>query len=85
MLGLVRYVANTPAAQFLDITYRAPGLTPLQRIDDPWNLWVFTFSANGNFNAESEQRSFSGNGVRSCKSNRTRLEAGLRRIRFAEP
>ena len=60
MLGLVRYVANTPAAQYLDITYRAPGLTPLQRIDDPWNLWVFTFSANGNFNAESEQRSFSG-------------------------
>ena len=69
MLGLVRYVANTPAAQFLDITYRAPGLTPLQRIDDPWNLWVFTFSANGNFNAESEQRSFSGNGV--VHANRT--------------
>ena len=68
-LGLVRYVATTPAAQHLDITYRAPGETPPQRIDDPWNLWVFTVSVSGNFNAESEQRSYAGNGV--VHANRT--------------
>lgn len=68
-LGLVRYVANTPAAQYLDITYRAPGQAPPQRIHDPWNLWVFTFSASGDFYAESEQRFYSGDGL--VHANRT--------------
>lgn len=67
-LGLVRFVAKTPTAERLAITYTAP---PEQRetAADPWNLWVFTLGLSGNISAQSQQRLFAGNG--SFRANRT--------------
>ena len=78
-LGLVRYVAGTPAGERLRITYQAPTVTaPAGPIDDPWNLWVFTISMGGDLSAESQLRSFSGSG--SINANRTaeRFKINLR-------
>ena len=58
-LGLVRYLARTPAAERLQVSYveapagSAPKAAPTH---DPWNYWVFRARANGNFNGESSQR-----------------------------
>ena len=54
--GLVRYVADSPLADRISITYlpEAPA-SPEQatRADDPWNLWVFRTTFLGTFNGES--------------------------------
>ena len=67
-LGLMRYVANTPIAERIEISYRAPELeeVPAQPADDPWNFWVFRVSAGGSFDAESQQRFYRVNGSASA-------------------
>ena len=63
-LGLVRYVAKTPVAERLAITYQAPvEAAPGGPAEDRWNLWVFTINVGGNLSGESQQRSLSGNGT----------------------
>lgn len=71
-LGLVRYLARTPAAERLLVSYvEAPAGSAAKAAPtrDPWNYWVFRARANGNFNGESSQRfsnlgaSFSANRV----------------------
>ena len=57
-LGLVRYVARTPVAEQLQISYQAP--TVLQpsvgtAAGDPWNLWVFSIYLSGDFSGEESQ------------------------------
>jgi hypothetical protein len=57
-LGLVRYLARTPAAERLQVSYAeaepgAPKKT--ERGHDRWNYWVFKTRASGNFNGESSQ------------------------------
>lgn len=62
-LGLVPFVAATPAAQHLVLLYEPPGTaTPaaLAPEDDPWDFWVFELSADGSISGESQQRFFSG-------------------------
>jgi hypothetical protein len=59
-LGLVRYVARTPLADHLKISFDAPEVK--KEIQDPWNYWVFSLSGNGNFNDEQTSRSFYLNG-----------------------
>jgi hypothetical protein len=58
-LGLIRYVAKTPVADQLQITYEsAPptsGAVGTSRARDPWNLWVFRINLNGNFSGEKSQ------------------------------
>ncbi len=64
-LGLVRFVANTPAAEGLRITYAKPAVqagTAVAVAKDPWNFWVFRARAGGNFNGESSQRFMNLNG-----------------------
>jgi len=41
---------------------RTAGLVSADQVDDPWNLWVFNTSANGNFSGEATRtsRRFSG-------------------------
>jgi len=70
-LGLVPFVAGTPLAQGLRITYEAPGAGPptVTAAEDPWNLWVFTTSVSVSLDGESEYRYFSGNG--SIRADRT--------------
>lgn len=69
--GLVRYLAFTPAIERLQITYQAlPAGAPVpQQVDDPWHLWVFSFSINANLQGEQQQnfRFFNG----SISANRT--------------
>ena len=57
-LGLVRYIARTPGADRLQVTYTdgAAGVATAAPTHDPWNFWVFRTRANGNFSGESSQR-----------------------------
>ncbi|HEX6912740.1 MAG TPA: hypothetical protein VF142_20200 [Longimicrobium sp.] len=52
-LGLVRYVAESPDAARLTVSYAAPqqaqAAAPAR---DPWNYWTFRVSGNGFFNGE---------------------------------
>jgi hypothetical protein len=69
-LGLMRYVAQTPAREHLTITYQAPTTAaPVRPATDAWNLWVFNLSINTNLRGEQQQRFsfFSG----SVSANRT--------------
>jgi hypothetical protein len=57
-LGLVRYLARTPAAERLQVSYtEAPAGSPNKAAParDRWNYWVFRTRANGNFSGESSQ------------------------------
>jgi len=73
-LGLAPFLAGTPLAERLDVTYTVPESASASQVaaspeDDPWNFWVFTISANGYGNGESQQRSF--DGYASVGANRT--------------
>ena len=58
-LGLVRYAAPTSAGPLLDIRYTAQAQARQQATatTDPWNLWVFSVSADIELNGESRQSS----------------------------
>jgi hypothetical protein len=70
--GLVRYVAETPLASRLKITFAAdPGAKGAQADPkkDPWNMWFFRTSFGGSLNGE---RSNKGKSIRgSVSANRT--------------
>lgn len=53
-LGLMRYVARTPLADHLAITFDDEQEQALQTApeDDKWNFWVFSVGLNGSFEAE---------------------------------
>lgn len=59
-LGLVRYLARTPAGDRLQISFAQPSAGSAKEsmppTHDPWNYWVFKTRANGNFSGESSQR-----------------------------
>jgi hypothetical protein len=50
-LGLIRFVARTPVARLLEISYSAPTSAAAQ-VHDPWNYWVFRASMSANVNGE---------------------------------
>ncbi|MEP6905871.1 MAG: hypothetical protein ABI875_07280, partial [Gemmatimonadales bacterium] len=56
-LGLVRYVARTPVADRLQISYSPAGVASVagKSVSDPWNLWVFRMNTNANLNGEESQ------------------------------
>lgn len=60
-LGLIRYVARTPIADQLQVSYQPATVgassAAITAANDPWNLWVFSIYLNGNFNGEESQRS----------------------------
>ena len=66
-LGLMRYIARTPFARGVQISYRArPGeRAPAQAglttsaVSDPWNFWTFRTSVSGSMRAEQRQRAVS--------------------------
>ncbi|MDX1741368.1 MAG: hypothetical protein R3178_08755, partial [Rhodothermales bacterium] len=53
-LGLVRYVARTPAANQIVVNFDAEGRRSGQTLasDDPWKSWVFRVGLNGSVEAE---------------------------------
>lgn len=63
-LGLTRYVAGTPAAARLQVSFDAPSgrNEPKEAVRDPWNHWTFRSNVRGFFNGESrvKSRSLSG-------------------------
>lgn len=79
-LGLVPFVAATPAGRLLDVSVRqaaptpgaAPAADPAVPQEDPWNYWTFTVGVNGFSNGESQQSSSNFSG--SISANRTTEE-----------
>ena len=68
-LGLVRYVGDTPAAEFLRVTYEPleaqvgpSAQTQATPENDPWNLWVFGVNVGGSLRGQSRTSSESING-----------------------
>jgi hypothetical protein len=61
-LGLVQYAENTVVGSMLRIQYRPmrSGAAPAQFEEhDPWNLWMFRLSVNGNLEKEAQQNAYS--------------------------
>jgi hypothetical protein len=61
-LGLVQYAENTSVGSMLRIQYRPlrSGAAPARVEEhDPWNLWMFRVSVNGNVEREAQQNSYS--------------------------
>lgn len=53
-LGLLRFASHTPAAGRLDVLFE-DAVKPTA-VDDPWNFWVFSLSANGFLNGQKSSR-----------------------------
>jgi hypothetical protein len=58
-IGLVPYVARTPLADRLRVSFASEGNTPAQVVNDSWKNWTFEVYGGGNFNVESSQDSWS--------------------------
>ena len=56
-LGLIRYVAGTPAAKDIAITYSGTGAADAAA--DPWRSWVFTESVNSAMSGQHARKSVS--------------------------
>lgn len=66
-LGLVPFVQNTVVAPRLRVVYDAPDFaTPQREADDPWNLWTFRISGDGETEQESQERGYSLSGSASA-------------------
>ena len=65
-IGLMRYVARTPAANRINISFAAPTgtdrPTAAAPADDPWDFWVFRTSVGGFAEGEESRSSISGHG-----------------------
>lgn len=78
-LGLMRYIASTPLAEGIRISYAAPSARGTSGpVNDPWDYWVFRISAGGSLNGESRQRGFSFNGSLTASRVTERLKVTLR-------
>lgn len=57
-LGLVRYAAQTPLADELEVRRAGlpPGAGPAQHPHDPWNYWVFSVGTSANANGDASDR-----------------------------
>ncbi|MEO5902847.1 MAG: hypothetical protein ABIQ55_02425 [Gemmatimonadaceae bacterium] len=73
-LGLVRYIARTPAAGRLQVSFAEASGEAKKEVPahDKWNYWVFRTRAGGNFRGESSQRFNNING--SLSANRVTKE-----------
>jgi len=54
-MGLVPYVARTPLAEHLDVTFRETAVAALVPGDDPWKHWTFELYFGGNLSSETTQ------------------------------
>src|SRR5512141_2401346 len=71
-IGLLRYVAGTPVADRIAITYTAPPADQTlsaSKQHDPWKYWVFYARASGYFQGESSSPSLNVSG--GLSANRT--------------
>ncbi|MEK9135966.1 MAG: hypothetical protein AAB393_02485, partial [Bacteroidota bacterium] len=56
-LGLVRYVAGTPLAHRLSVSFKSTGKD--EKVMDPWDYWVCKTSVRSYFNGEKSRNSIS--------------------------
>jgi hypothetical protein len=71
-LGLVRFLAKTPVAPSLDLSFTPAAAAPppaMTAARDPWDFWTFRISASGYFNGLAGQHYASYSG--SVSANRT--------------
>lgn len=55
-LGLVRYAAQTPLADEINVVYvGGADASPEQPQNDPWNSWIFSLGVDGFFESEESQ------------------------------
>ncbi|MFC1583633.1 hypothetical protein ACFL4U_03000 [Candidatus Neomarinimicrobiota bacterium] len=59
-LGLIRYVAQTPLADQIDISYKQE-MKPIEVLDK-WDSWVFRVGLNNRFDGETQKNSIDLNG-----------------------
>ena len=52
-LGLVRYVAETPLAEYLTVDFEVPRAEAQVAPEDPWNFWVFKVGFSGRLSGET--------------------------------
>lgn len=79
-LGLVRYVADSPEAARLTVSYAAPAQAQAAApARDPWNHWTFRVSGNGFFNGEQtySSRNLWGSVTASRTTERWKLRVGV--------
>ena len=58
-LGLIRYLARTPSASWIEITFDSTAATNgLTNVEDKWDFWSFRVATDGNLSAESATNSF---------------------------
>lgn len=53
--GLTPFMLETPLSRFLEVDFKRRFKST--SVEDPWNFWVFSLSADGRFRGESSQRS----------------------------
>lgn len=58
-VGLMRYVAKTPAAQQISISHMQKGKAAPFEVLDRWNHWVFRISSRGFFSGQQQSSSIS--------------------------
>jgi hypothetical protein len=80
-MGLMRFIASTPAAEGIQITWAAApvarAISPQAR-HDPWNAWTFRLGFNGNMNGESSRGNRSVNGTASANRTTEMVKLNLR-------
>ncbi|HUP87748.1 MAG TPA: hypothetical protein VM100_00205, partial [Longimicrobiales bacterium] len=82
-IGLVPFLALTPSAERLRISWAAPAEAKKAEDGapkkDPWNFWVFTISSHSNFNGEESQSFgyYSGNVSANRTTDALKLRLGI--------
>jgi len=85
-LGLMRYVAKTPAAKFVSVNFQ--DLVKPTAVVDKWDFWVFNLSANSFLMGETQYRdamyygSFSASRVTPELKIRTSVYGNIQKMRF---
>jgi hypothetical protein len=57
-LGLATYLAQTPLARQLHLSFRGESPLTAAPAVDPWNAWTFEVYGGGNFNVDASQHSW---------------------------
>ena len=77
-LALVRYIRETPLAEYINIDFTMPIGETVS--DDPWNSWVFRASVNGFLSGQKTYQSsnlnFNASAVRVTEDMKTEIFAG---------
>ncbi len=58
-LGLLPFIAQSDLREYVEVTYANIGIDGQNnRLEDPWNHWIFDISANASFEGRETRRSY---------------------------